>query len=135
MKPFRDKEENYYQFEHETDLEFQTLYNIVNGIFIDPSTLHEASKKIAQHLFDQSMHPHIKSGEVYVAYLENLHIDNEKVDGIGIFKSELKQDYLQFSETDKQLDAILQHGVSLNKLDKGALIFNTKKEEGYKVID
>jgi hypothetical protein len=29
---------------------------------------------------------------------------------------------------------ILQHGVSLNKLDKGCLIFNYKKEEGYKTV-
>jgi hypothetical protein len=29
---------------------------------------------------------------------------------------------------------ILQHGVSLNKLDKGCLIFNYKKEEGYKIL-
>jgi len=85
-------------------------------------------------LFDQSMHPHIKSGEVYVAYLENLQIDNEKVNGIGIFKSEIKQDFLQFAEGENQLDAILQQGVNLSKLDKGALIFNTKKDEGYKIL-
>ena len=39
------------------------------------------------------MHPHIKNGEVYVAYLNNLVIDNQKVDGIGIFKSELQHDF------------------------------------------
>jgi hypothetical protein len=134
LKPFRDKEENYFQFEHEEDLEFHELYSIVKHIFDAPETTHQQSKKIARYLFDQSMHPHIKSGEVYVAYLEGLQIDNEKVDGIGIFKSELKQDFLQFSENENQLLANLQQGINLNKLDKGALIFNVRKEEGYKVL-
>ena len=134
LKPFRDKEENYFQFRHEADLEFHDLYNTVSEIFDDPESIHEHSKKITKHLFDQSMHPHIKNGEVYVAYMENLQIDNEKVDGIGIFKSEIKQDFLQFAEQGDQLDAILQQGVNLKKLDKGALIFNVKKEEGYKVL-
>ncbi len=134
LKPFRDKEENYYQFEHEADLEFHELYTIASEIFANPESIHQQSKKITQHLFEQSMHPHIKSGEVYIAYLEGLQIDNEKVDAIGIFKSELKQDFLQFSEKENQLEAFLQQGVNLNKLDKGCLIFNVKKEEGYKIL-
>lgn len=134
LKPFRDKEENYYQFTHEADLEFHALYQLINEFFEHPEASHELSKKITQHLYDQSNHPHIKNGEVYIAYLENLQIDNEKVDAVGIFKSELKQDFLQFSEKEHQLDAVLQQGVNLNKLDKGALIFNSKKEEGYKIL-
>ncbi|MEX2349498.1 MAG: nucleoid-associated protein [Flavobacteriaceae bacterium] len=134
FKPFRDKEESYYQFSHEADLDFHELYTIVNAIFDNPSTAHEQSLNIAKHLFEQSQHPHIKSGELYVAYLENMQIDNEKVDGIGIFKSEVKQDFLLFKEKENQLDLVLQQGINLNKLDKGCLIFNTKKEEGYKIL-
>ena len=134
LKPFRDKEENYFHFQNETDLEFHELFTIVSEGFANPENLHEQSKKITKHLFDQSTHPHIKNGEVYIAYLENLQLDNEKVDAIGIFKSELKQDFLQFSEAENQLEAQLQQGVNLNKLDKGALIFNVKKEEGYKIL-
>jgi hypothetical protein len=29
---------------------------------------------------------------------------------------------------------ILQQGINLSKLDKGCLIFNHKKEEGYKIL-
>ena len=134
LKPFRDKEENYFQFGNEVDLEFNELYKIASEIFADPESIHENSKKITKHLYDQSMHQHIKSGEVFVAFFENLQIDNEKVNGIGIFKSELKQDFLQFLEKENQLEAFLQQGVSLNKLDKGCLIFDVKKEEGYKIL-
>jgi hypothetical protein len=134
LKPFRDKEENYFQFGHEPDLEFNELFNLASEIFSDPSKIHDLSKKITRHLYDQSMHPHIKSGEVFVAFFENLQINNEKVNGIGIFKSELKQDFLQFSEKENQLEAYLQQGVSLNRLDKGCLIFEVKKEEGFKIL-
>ncbi len=134
LKPFREKEENYFKFSHDTDLEFHELYNLATEIFSSPENIHSLSKKITTHLYQQSQHPHIKSGEVYVAYLENLQLDNQKVNGIGIFKSELKQDFLQFSEMENQLDAVLQQGINLNKLDKGCIIFNVEKEEGYKIL-
>jgi hypothetical protein len=94
----------------------------------------EYSKKITNHLFEQSNHPHIKNGEVYVAYLTNVNIDNTPVDAIGIFKSELQADFLQFEEKETHLEMILQQGINLNKLDKGCIIFNHKKEEGYKIL-
>ncbi|WP_010252484.1 nucleoid-associated protein [Myroides injenensis] len=136
FKPFREKEENFYQFAHDVDLEFNEMYNYAAEVFNAPSvnTLHEVSKKITKHLFEQSNHPHIKNGEVYVAYLTNVSIDNNVVDAIGVFKSEIKTDFLQFNENGSNLEMILQQGINLNKLDKGCIIFNYKKEEGYKIL-
>ncbi|MFT5863747.1 MAG: hypothetical protein ACI828_002415 [Flavobacteriales bacterium] len=134
FKPFREKEENYYKFMHETDLEFHTLYNIVTKVFDTPGATHLLSEEITKHLYDQSEHPHIKSGEVYIAHIDNISIDNIKVDGIGIFKSELKQDFLQFRESGENLEMMLEQGINLNKIDKGCLILNYKQEEGYKVL-
>ncbi|MDE3741884.1 nucleoid-associated protein [Maribacter polysaccharolyticus] len=134
FKPFREKEENYFKFTNEVDVEFNELHKIVTEIFNDPACVHDQSKKIATHLFDQSNHPHIKSGEVYVAYLSDVVLDNKKVDAVGIFKSELKQDFLQFEEKGSNLDLVIQQGININKLDKGCLVFNVNKEEGYKVL-
>lgn len=134
FKPFRDKEENYFQFAHDVDLEYNEMYNLASEIFNNPNSVHEVSKKITKHLYEQSNHPHIKNGEVYVAYLTNVSIDNKPVDAIGVFKSEIKSDFLQFEENGSQLDMILQHGINLQRLDKGCLIFNYKKEEGYKIL-
>ncbi len=134
FKPFREKEENYFKLANEVDVEFNELHKIVTEIFTDPSSAHLNSKKIATHLFEQSNHPHIKSGEVYVGYLTGLLLDNVKVDAIGIFKSELKHDFLQFEETGSNLNILVQQGININKLDKGCLIFNVDKEEGYKVL-
>ncbi|WP_430967610.1 nucleoid-associated protein [Spongiimicrobium sp. 2-473A-2-J] len=134
FKPFREKEENYFRFGHEADLEFHEVHGIVSDIFSAPDQLHTYSKKLASHLYEQSNHPHIKSGEVYVAYFSNVLLDNEKVDAVGIFKSEIKHDFLQFEEKGSNLDILVQQGVNINKLDKGCLIFNTEKDTGYKIL-
>ncbi|WP_422081211.1 nucleoid-associated protein [Ulvibacterium sp.] len=134
FKPFREKEENYFRLSHEVDIEFNELFKIVTEVFNDRDSIHLNSRKIATHLFEQSNHPHIKSGEVYVAYLTGILLDNVKMDAIGIFKSELKHDFLQFKEKGGNLDIIIQQGINVNKLDKGCLVFNVNKEEGYKVL-
>ena len=62
FKPFREKEENYFQFAHEVDLEYNEMYNFATEVFNNPSEIHNVSKKITKHLFEQSNHPHIKNG-------------------------------------------------------------------------
>src|SRR5690554_1705350 len=134
FKPFREKEENYFQFAHDVDLEYNEMYDLANRIFENPDVIHEASKSIARHLYDQSNHPHIKNGELYVSYLTNVSIDNQTVDAIGIFKSEIKADFIQFENKQSYLEIILQQGINLSKLDKGCIIFNIEKENGYKIL-
>src|SRR5690606_32662162 len=82
FRPFREKEENYFRFAHDVDLEFNEVFKSVSELFESPSKGHEVSKKITQHLFDQSNHPHIKSGEVYVVYFSDMVIDNKKTDAV-----------------------------------------------------
>lgn len=134
LKPFRDKEEVYYQFAHDVDLDYNDMYTHAKNIFNNPDNFHSISKLITAHLWEQSNHPHIKSGEVYVAYLKNVSIDNTVVDAIGIFKSEIKNDFIEVDEIDAHLEMELKQGISLDKLDKGCLIFNYKKDEGYKIL-
>ena len=134
FKSFREKEENYFQFAHEVDLEYNEMYQMATEIFTNPSEIHTISKKITTHLFEQSNHPHIKNGEVYVTYFTNINIDNNIVDAVGIFKSEIKTDFMQFEENGSNLEMVLQQGINLSRLDKGCLIVNYKKEEGYKIL-
>ena len=113
LKPFREKEEVYYKFSDDSEL----------APYIVPYNM-EVSQDIARHIYQQSGHPHIKAGEIYVCKLSNIMVDNEKIDGIGIFKSEMRYDFIQFQKKESRLDAIIQQGVNLNKLDKGAIILN-----------
>lgn len=134
LKPFRDKEENYFQFAHEIDLEYNDMYKLARDIFAQPEHVHTHSQAITKHLYEQSNHPHIKSGEVFVVHLSNVSIDNNQTEAIGIFKSEIQSDFLQFEQQGANLEMLLQQGISLNKLDKGCLIFNYKQDEGYKIL-
>lgn len=135
FKPFRDKEESYFRFAHDVHLDYHDMRNVAREMFeAQGINTHLQSEKIAKHLFEQHNHPHIKNGELYVAYITGVSIDNEKCDAIGIFKSEIKEDFLQFKEEGSHLELLLQQGVNLGKLDKGALIFNIHADEGYKVL-
>jgi transposase len=49
LKPFREKEENYYQFTHEVDLDYNDMFKFTTEIFDNPAW-HETSKKKSQTL-------------------------------------------------------------------------------------
>jgi hypothetical protein len=52
FKPFREKEENYFQFAHDVDIEYNEMFQFAAQIFENPSSLHEISKQISlQNLF------------------------------------------------------------------------------------
>jgi len=134
FKPFREKEENYFRLWHEVDMEFNEVYKAVTAVFENPTETHKISKHLTTHLFEQSNHPHIKNGEVYIAFFSDVLVDNEKTNAVGIFKSELKHDFLEFEEQSKNLEILVRQGININKLDKGCLIFDREKENGYKVL-
>lgn len=124
LKPFRDKEEQYFRFADGAEL--QMIFELNQRRF---------DKDVAEWLYDQATHPHIKAGEVYICRLSNIQVDNEKLQGFGIFKSEIKSDFLEFNEGKSRLDMILKQGVSLDKLDKGALILtNSESKTGFRVL-
>lgn len=107
------------------------IFEKVCEIFENPAKLHENSVAIAQHLYFQSQHPKIKSGELYVVYLKGCVLGDELADAIGIFKSENKETFLKVMQSNSHFDILAEIGASLNGLEKGCLIFNTDKEKGY----
>lgn len=131
LKPFTKTTEKF-QFVHDVDLAYNPLNGISEDIFSDKSQFFENSTKILRHLFDQSSHPHIKSGDLFVAYFDEMFILGEQVQAIGIFKSERKDSFLQVNEKSKNLTINTEKGISVKKLDKGCLVLNT--EEGLLVL-
>ena len=53
------------------------------------------------------------------------------MEAIGIFKSESKDTFITIKKNEEGFEIESQRGVNVNKLDKGCLIFNTEKENGY----
>jgi hypothetical protein len=128
------KEGIFYMFSgFEEKLENNLVYNCVKSIFDDENKLQEESVKLANFLFEQSYHPAIKEGELYVVLFRNCIIDDEVTDAIGIFKSENKDTFLKVRIKEDDLELSHDNGININKLDKGCLIFNTDASNGYKV--
>jgi hypothetical protein len=62
-------------------------------------------------------------------------IEGNPLDAIGIFKSENKETYLKvYPEQGGFGMDYEENAININKLDKGVLIFNIEKENGYKVV-
>jgi hypothetical protein len=131
LKPFKSDE--YYNFIHSSDLGLNEIYQYATNIFSKKDDFLDASKKIALYLYECSNHPSIKRGELYIVYFENCILDGETTDAIGIFKSETKDRFITIYTTTNGFGLEQNEGISINKLDKGCLIFNIEKENGYVV--
>jgi hypothetical protein len=134
LSPY-EKINEVYRFAHpNNDLNLNEVYHFAKAIFDNGETFHENTQQLAKYLYDVSSHPKIKSGELYIAYFENVQIEGELLDAIGIFKSETKDTYLKvFPENQGFGLSYEEEAININKLDKGCLIFNIETEEGYKV--
>lgn len=131
LSSFKDQES--YNFTHEANLSLNEIYVYATKIFENSESFIGQSLNIAKHLFEQSIHPKIKSGEIYITYFTDCLVDGKVVDAIGIFKSENKDTFLKVYNANNEYDITKDTGININKLDKGCLIFNSEKENGYLV--
>ncbi len=130
IRPF--KNEIFYNFFSPAGLDNNYLYPIISDIFENPENFFEHSHVIATHLYEQTNHANIKEGELYITYMKNCRINrDEYVDAIGIFKSETKETFLKVYVTEETANVSSENGVNINKLDKGCIIFNSEKDNGY----
>ena len=135
LKPFEKANEVYHLVHSSGDLNLNEVYHFATQAFEDKEKFHEASEQIAKHLYKVSNHPNIKPGELYVAYFKQVQIEGDLLDVIGIFKSENKETYLKVYPQNGGFGVDYEeNAININKLDKGVLIFNIEKENGYKVV-
>ncbi len=106
---------------------------IASQLFEGAGSFHGLSVKIAQHLYEVSNHPNIKSGDLFVTRFRDVLIHDELLEAIGIFKAENRHAFIKVDQATDDFTLQYDDGIHVDKLDKGCLIFNTGKEEGYKV--
>jgi hypothetical protein len=123
--------EELYCFHFLPRVELNPVYQFVKSIFEDKSSFVEQTQNSARILYDKSNHPKIKGGELQVAYFKDCIINSQTVDAIGFFKSENKETFLKVLTSKVGFDLKSEKGIAIDKLDKGCLIFNIKKESGY----
>jgi hypothetical protein len=129
--PFKD--DIYYKFKGKSEFHTHDIKSYCEDLFKDKSLFIDSSKHIAEHLYNQTMHPKIMNGELSVAYFRDVMVDNVISDAIGIFKSETKQTYLKLNQSDNEFEFESENGINISKLDKGVLVFNIQQDNGYKV--
>src|SRR5260370_36029387 len=89
---------------------------------------------MARHLFEASVHPKIKPGELYAGYFSNVLDDDSSLDAVGLFKAETKLLFAELVPGDEDLDWQLKEGVALWKVDKGCLILNWGEEAEIRLL-
>jgi len=129
LSPFNSEE--YYHFHHDTDLYLNETYSYVSKIFNNSESLYEQSINLAKHLYNHCVHPKIKGGEFYIVYFKNCSLSGQTLDAVGLFKSENKDTFLEVEQLNDGFNIESRQGININNLDKGCLIFNTEKENGY----
>lgn len=126
-------ENEHYHFTHLSDVGLNEVYNYATNIFEDKKSLAKQSALLANFLYNKSTHVKVKEGELYVATFNDVPFGNDFINAVGIFKSETKEAFLKVFEHGENWEVISEEGININKLDKGCLIFNTNKEDGYVV--
>jgi hypothetical protein len=132
LPPFTSGEFYSFTFSNE-DFRLNPLYQFATQVFSNKQDLHFNSIHIAKHLYEVSGHPQIKSGDLFVAHFSNISTGDESVNVIGIFKSETRQPFLKLNVAQGDFSLNYEDGINIEKLDKGCLIFNTEKSNGYKI--
>ncbi|GGA98873.1 nucleoid-associated protein [Puia dinghuensis] len=123
-----------YAFYHNSSLEYNEVYTFARALFRDRGTLYDQSVRMASHLFEVSLHPKIKPGELYVGYFSNLLDDETVLEAIGIFKAETRTLFADCIPVEDDLNLQLKEGVELARVDKGCLILNRGEEQGYELL-
>jgi hypothetical protein len=131
LSPFDGIE--FFNLSHPDGLEQNQVFSFAKKIFSNEAEFYIQSIELAKHLYESTVHPKIKAGELYVCLLRACSLDGAAVDAIGLFKSENKETFLKIDGQNDNYTIDHEDGININKLDKGCIIFNVEEEQGYKV--
>lgn len=131
LTPFQQAES--YNFWHASDLKLHEIMHFASAIFDNPDEFMLQSANIGRHLYEATNLPNIKSGELHVAYFTGCPVDGMMTDAIGIYKTESKETFLKLNQVKNTYKFEPEQGINPSKMDKGCLIFNVQRENGYKV--
>ncbi|MBS1776109.1 MAG: nucleoid-associated protein [Bacteroidetes bacterium] len=131
LTPFR--ETGSYHLWHPTDLNLNEVFHFVKTIFDQPDSFLFQSNNIARHLYDITQLPQIKSGELHVVHFKSCPINGVLTDAVGIYKTESKASYLRLENIKGHYQFSSDEGINPEKMDKGCIIFNIQKEDGFLV--
>jgi len=122
------------RFSHAVELGMNEVYTLVKSLFKSQQNFVQQSQNLLKLLYDSADHPNIKSGELNIAYFKKVQFNDETIDAIGIYKSEVDVPFIKMMERKDNYFIEHEMGYALNKIDKACLIFNSHPKEGYQVL-
>jgi hypothetical protein len=128
------KAEEVYSFTHPVQLYQNDVFAAIESIFKDEDKFVEASQHLAKLLYEYSVHPKILEGELNVAFFTNANLEGKKMEAIGIFKSEKNVPFLKMKNQKARFVIDHDFGFEIDKIDKGCIVFNTQKIDGYRLF-
>jgi hypothetical protein len=123
-----------YAFSHGASLSFNEVYNFCLETLAEEDTFHKNSINIAQHLHENTTHPKVKPGELYVCYFGNCIVNGAFVEVMGIFKTETRSNFLDVVVDARDTSLELRSGVDVGRFDKACLVLPTNAENGFDVL-
>lgn len=94
LKNFKSEEQ--FRFYSDSYLVNNPVYSSVSEIFEDKNKFVWESENLAKHLYEITENPRVQSGELFIVYFEGEeNADGNKIDSIGIFKTENKAPFLK----------------------------------------
>jgi hypothetical protein len=132
LNEFRDL--NLFHFYHPDSFANNEIYKLATQIFEDRNQFIPASVDLAGFLYQTCTNPKILAGEFYTVLFNNILLDGEPVEAIGLFKSETRDTFLRIYPNDQTFEIQPNDGIPLNRLDRGCLIFNAEAENGLLVM-
>jgi hypothetical protein len=129
------KSPEFYHFADRASIENNPVYRLCKSMFYHKLDFMDFSAQIAQLLYDQTNHPKISGGELYVAYLNNVNYFGENINAIGIFKTESKSVFMKVEKMpgSDAYQYLLDEAIDLKAIDKACIILNTDEEDHYRI--
>ena len=120
-------------FTHAVDIKLNVVMSLADNIFEEEDFI-KNSGLIAKHLYQETKHGAIKSGELFVVLFEDILFEDVISTGLGIFKAERKDNFFTVNSDNGIIEVDIQKGINPQKIDKACLIFNNQYSEGFRVF-
>ncbi len=126
-----------YKFTHTIDVKLNSIYSLLSDKYLNNSeeSFVQMSQDIAKLLYNNSMHPKIKDGNLNVIRISNVLHNNNYTTAIGIFKSEMSVPFIKMNKCNEKYEINHEYGFEVNNIDKGCLIVNCADDYKILIID
>jgi hypothetical protein len=127
IKPF-SSQKGEYGFSHPVSLDYNIVFQSAVGL-LENEDFVKCSQDIFRHLQSVSTLPSIKDGDIFVAKVEDVIMNDSYYEGLGIFKIESKSDFIEtFVDSKGNMQFSVKSGFPSNRIDKACLIvFSSEK--------